>query len=82
MLNWYRAVVRVPPKLPRDVRVHVPTLMLWGERDEFLGREMAQPSIELCDAGELVFFPHATHWVQHEEADEVNRRIVDFLRLG
>lgn len=82
MVNWYRAILRAPPKMPRDLRIHAPTLMLWGERDQFLGREMAQPSIDLCDDGRLVFFPEATHWVQHEEADEVNRLILEFARVA
>ena len=62
------------------MRVTVPTLMIWGAQDAFLGREMAQPSIEMCDNGRLVFIEEATHWVQHEEADRVNELIDSFLR--
>jgi pimeloyl-ACP methyl ester carboxylesterase len=80
MVNWYRAALRRRPKSPASVRVTVPTLMIWGARDRFLGRELAQPSIELCDRGRLVFLDDATHWVQHEEPEEVNRLVLDFLR--
>ena len=79
MLNWYRAAVRRPPRLPRDPRVAVPTLLLWGARDVALSRAMARPSIELCDRGRLVLFEEATHWVQHEEAGRVNDLLIDFL---
>lgn len=84
MLNWYRAAVRRGMRAafvrsaPR--RVTVPTLMLWGKRDVALSFEMAQPSIELCQSGELVSFNRATHWVQHDAADEVNQRLLTFLR--
>lgn len=86
MLNWYRAVVRKslrgpwnPNRIP--VRpVKVPTLMLWGKRDVALSHEMAQPSIEACERGELVMFEKATHWVQHDAADEVNQKIISFLQ--
>lgn len=86
MLNWYRAIVRRSLRgswNPNKVtlrRVHVPTLMLWGKRDAALSHEMAQPSIELCERGELVTFERATHWVQHDAADEVNQKLIAFLR--
>jgi pimeloyl-ACP methyl ester carboxylesterase len=79
MLNWYRAVVQRPPKTPGGLRIRVPTLMLWGVQDLFLGRELAQPSLDLCDEGKLVFFEQATHWVQHEEAKKVNDLLIEFF---
>ena len=80
MLNWYRAMFQKPSKPPADARITVPTLLIWGARDKFLGRELAQPSIERCDDGRLVFIEEASHWVQHEEADRVNELIDTFLR--
>lgn len=79
MLNWYRAIVRSPPERPASPQVTVPTLLIWGTRDRFLGREMAQPSIDLCDEGRLVFLEEATHWVQHEEPETVNRLLMEHL---
>ncbi|MBT3337300.1 MAG: alpha/beta hydrolase [Anaerolineae bacterium] len=79
MLNWYRAMLQRPPKSLPSPRIIVPTLLIWGAKDKFLGREMAQPSIDLCDDGRLVFIEEATHWVQHEEAERVNKLIGSFL---
>jgi len=78
MIHWYRAALRLPPPRPASPRVEVPTLLLWGTGDRFLGREMAQPSIDLCDDGRLVFLD-ATHWVHHEEPGEVQRRLAEFF---
>jgi pimeloyl-ACP methyl ester carboxylesterase len=80
MLNWYRSVMQKPPTPPDSLRINVPTLLIWGAQDKFLGRELVQPSIDLCDDGRLVFFEEATHWVQHEEAEQVNELIDTFLR--
>ena len=86
MLNWYRSVVResmkdIFRKSARNGRkVNVPTLMLWGVNDVALSHEMAQPSIDLCADGKLLLFEKATHWVQHDEADEVNKNMIEFLR--
>jgi epoxide hydrolase 4 len=79
MLNWYRAALRRPAHQPADPRVRVPVLMIWGARDQALGREMAPQSIALCDDGRLHVFDDATHWVQHDAADRVNALLPDFL---
>jgi pimeloyl-ACP methyl ester carboxylesterase len=82
MLNWYRAMIQKPPIPPTSTRITVPTLLIWGARDRFLGREMAQPSIDFCDDGRLIFIDEATYWVQHEEAKRVSELIDTFLRDG
>jgi pimeloyl-ACP methyl ester carboxylesterase len=79
MLNWYRAAVFHQPTMPEDVRVKVPTLMMWGIKDVALSHRMARPSMDYCDEGNLILFPEATHWVQHDAADEVNHYLVDFI---
>jgi pimeloyl-ACP methyl ester carboxylesterase len=82
MLNWYRAVVRMPPPLPGRHPIPVPTLLIWGANDVFLGREMARPSLALCQDGQLVMLEEGTHWVHHEESARVNGLIETFLRGG
>ncbi|MBI5934002.1 MAG: alpha/beta hydrolase [Chloroflexi bacterium] len=86
MLNWYRAIVRRSLRgswNPRQILarpVKVPILMMWGKRDVALSHAMARPSIELCERGELVMFEKSTHWVQHDAADEVNEKLLAFLK--
>ena len=76
MVNWYRAAARSQRKLASLGRITVPTLMIWGAKDFALGREMAQPSIDLCDHGRLVFIEEAGHFVQHEEPARVNELLL------
>ncbi|MDZ4671318.1 MAG: alpha/beta hydrolase [Phototrophicales bacterium] len=78
MLNWYRAYVRQSPAPPTDWQIKPPTLMLWGKHDLYLSHRMAQPSIDLCADGRSELLD-ATHWVQHDKADEVNRLLLEFL---
>ncbi|MBC7877518.1 MAG: alpha/beta hydrolase [Anaerolineales bacterium] len=86
MLNWYRAAVRrgwkdlFTAKKNLKRRVKIPVLMLWGRHDIALSHDMLEPSIQLCDDGEAVTFNKATHWVQHDEPDEINKRLIEFLR--
>ncbi len=79
MLNWYRAALQAPPGMHGDMHISVPTLILWGAQDIALGREMAQPSLDLCDEGKLVFFENSSHWVQLDAAEAVNKHLVDFF---
>ena len=82
MINWYRAGLRAffSIETPAEGTIQVPTRMLWGEKDKALGKELALPSIALCANGELITFPNATHWLQHDEADAVNQHLVDFFQ--
>jgi pimeloyl-ACP methyl ester carboxylesterase len=86
MINWYRAALRGMLALGQKgyiqdarKRVTVPTLILWGEQDVALIPEMAGWSLEWCDQGTLVRFPNATHWVQHDEAEQVTERLLTLL---
>ncbi len=79
MIHWYRAAMRRPPRRVPDPRVRVPTLIVWGARDRFLGREMVEPSLELCEQGRAEVIEEATHWIQHEEPARVNRLLLEFF---
>lgn len=86
MLNWYRAIVRgsfksvVRFKREPARRVKIPVLILWGKNDAALSHELVQPSLELCDVGSAVLYDKATHWVHLEEADDVNKKLIEFLK--
>lgn len=79
MLNWYRAVARYQPRISTRGLVQVPTLMIWGAQDVALERAMARQSIQRCKQGKLVMIAQASHWVQHEAAERVNKLLLDFL---
>lgn len=73
MINYYRAALRRrAPKMPR--RVTVPTQLVWGTGDAFLGRELAEDSLAYCDAGRVEYLD-GSHWVQHELPDRVTELI-------
>jgi pimeloyl-ACP methyl ester carboxylesterase len=80
MLNWYRAVFRYGSPQPRNSRITLPTLILWGKQDRFICHDAAEASLALCDQGRLQTYETATHWLQHEEPADINRRIIEFLR--
>ena len=79
MINWYRAIRRLIFGRISPTRVQMPALILWGKQDQALGVEMAEQSLAYCDHGRLELIPEATHWVQHDAAERVNRCLADFF---
>ncbi|MCC5893905.1 MAG: alpha/beta hydrolase [Alkalibacterium sp.] len=80
MLNWYRANAKSMTSSKVSPRVTVPTLIIWGVNDQFLGKELATESLAFCDDGRGVLIGDATHWVHHEEPERVTTLITDFIR--
>ena len=78
MVNWYRAATRYPAA---DVgsRVTVPSMLLWGEQDPFLGVDLVAPTVALCDDVQVVRLPTATHWIHHEETERVLTELTAFF---
>jgi len=79
ILNWYRAIGKTQTERPPSWRITVPTMLIWGERDKFFVPGMGQQSIEMCDDGRLESIPDGTHWVAAEQAETVNRHLIEFL---
>jgi epoxide hydrolase 4 len=79
MINWYRAAMRSARRGLSQGTIGMPLLLIWGTEDAFIRRETAEPSMEFCSNGRLVFIDGATHWVQHEEPARVNELLLDFL---
>jgi pimeloyl-ACP methyl ester carboxylesterase len=76
-LNWYRALACGAP--PRSGRIRVPVGLVWGDRDPFLDRCFAEAGMAVCDYGKVFHLPEATHWLQHEEPEHINRLLLEFL---
>jgi pimeloyl-ACP methyl ester carboxylesterase len=78
MINWYRAMFRgtaVPLK-----KTEVEVLVVWGENDPHLGRDLATPSPDYAPNARVVFVPGATHWIQHDAPARVNEELIAFFR--
>ena len=60
MMNWYRANFNLRGSgftTDRPLKISVPILILWGEQDIALEKDLATQSLVICEDGELVFFP-------------------------
>jgi pimeloyl-ACP methyl ester carboxylesterase len=82
-LNWYRANIppsswlSPPPDMPP---VTVPTMVVWGEADAYMGEPVLQRSMQKVTGPlRLERLPGVSHWVQQEAPDAVNALLLDFL---
>ena len=89
-LNYYRASplhppeaagAELPPKLDRArFRVRVPTLVIWGERDEALLTGNLDGLEDMVDDLRVERIADGSHWVIHEQPGKVNSLIRSFVR--
>lgn len=86
MLSYYRALRRGkmlqwarggPPAV-----VRMPTLMIWGEQDHALGKELTFGTAELVPDLRIRYLPDASHWVQQDQPEAVTQLMLEFLREG
>ncbi|GGP75549.1 alpha/beta fold hydrolase [Shewanella ulleungensis] len=65
-------------KIP-NIRINLPTLVLWGEQDLAFVNENLDDLIQYVPNCTIKRFAHTSHWIQHERPNEVNNAISDFL---
>lgn len=90
-LNWYRAALRPSfggrrwhslnePSVLSSERVRVPTTLVWGNRDPFLGRAAIERTARYVEADYRFVELDAGHWLPEKRAEEVAAEIV--ARVG
>lgn len=78
MLNWYRRLPASMKHISKE-KIEVPVKIIWGEKDRFLSKSLAEESLKFINAASVTWIKGATHWVNQEEADAVNKEILSFL---
>jgi pimeloyl-ACP methyl ester carboxylesterase len=80
MINYYRSSVRTPPK-QAEAAIHpieAPTLVIWGQRDRFLGEDLAEPDHDdVPNLDRVERLPDASHWVHHDASERVTQLLID-----
>ena len=82
MVNYYRALLRGMRRTAKlgMPRIRVPVLMLWGEADTALGKELTLGTDAHVDELVLRYLPNVSHWVQQEAPETVNAMMGAWLR--
>lgn len=79
MLNYYRNFWQ-QQLLSSDWSIlEVPTLMIWGENDTALGKELTYGTEAYVRDFRIKYIPNCSHWVQQEQPQLVNQYMRDFI---
>jgi epoxide hydrolase 4 len=85
-INYYRATLRSSLTSRRgeddwqNRKIDAPTMLIWGEQDFALGKELTYDMDDLFTGPfEIKYIPDSGHWVQQEKPDLVNQYMRDFL---
>jgi len=82
MIKWYREALGLSTWRAtgrRDLTVRVSTLVIWGEQDRYLGREINDDLSRWVPELALRYIPDASHWVQQDRPEAVNQYLLRFL---
>ncbi|MSQ11806.1 MAG: alpha/beta hydrolase [Dehalococcoidia bacterium] len=81
-ISYYRATFRQAFQHMRHsaTPVTAPTLLIWGERDPYLGIRLTQGLEHWAPNSRVERIPDASHWVQHDAPERVNELLVGFLK--
>ena len=66
-------------KIP-NIRINVPTLILWGEQDQAFVKENLNGVDAFVPDCTVERFENASHWVIHEKPTEINKAITRFIK--
>jgi pimeloyl-ACP methyl ester carboxylesterase len=79
MLNYYRNIFAQGMTSSDWSVLTVPTLLIWGEDDTALGKELTYGTEAYVRDFRIRYIPHCSHWVQQEQPQLVNQYIRDFI---
>lgn len=80
MLNYYRNIFQQRILNPNQEILEVPTLMIWGENDTALGKELTYDTTAYVRDFQIKYIPNCGHWVQQEQPELVNQYMAEFLQ--
>ncbi|MBW4645135.1 MAG: alpha/beta hydrolase [Goleter apudmare HA4340-LM2] len=81
MLNYYRNIFGQRILNKNWPILAIPTLMIWGENDTALGKELTYDTQAYVREFQLKYIPNCSHWVQQEQPKLVNQYMREFLGI-
>ena len=82
-LAYFRSIahtIKADSDRLRGKRISAPTLVLWGERDRILRRDLVRwLDRQFTNPPRKILFPDAGHWVIEARPDEVAREVIEFI---
>jgi epoxide hydrolase 4 len=86
-INYYRAMLRRWPDEAQDLRrrlrrIDVPSLVIWGERDPYLGVELLEGLERWAPGAKVIRLPQSGHFCHQEAPERINQALIGWLDEG
>ena len=81
MINYYRCNFSDLFYSKTWTILELPTMLIWGENDTALGKELTYDTPEFVRDLQLHYIANSGHWVQQEQPEPVNRYLREFLNI-
>lgn len=80
-LNYYRAMLQTKPNISIFKNgIQSPTLLIWGEGDKALGKELTYNTQQyINNSFEVKYIPECSHWTQNDCPEELNAYLMEFF---
>ncbi|CAB3404959.1 unnamed protein product [Caenorhabditis bovis] len=78
-INYYRNAFDPIWLYGEEDILNMPVLVIWGTDDAALGKELAGLSLKKLTNGRAEYVPGASHWVQQDAPEVVNKLMREFL---
>lgn len=81
-LNWYRAMAELMPTSaePQNMQVSVPTLFIWGNQDDAVGRRGVENMADYMSGPYSVIELDAGHWLIAEKQQQAIEPILEHIQ--
>ncbi|MBS1619377.1 MAG: alpha/beta hydrolase [Bacteroidetes bacterium] len=78
-IHYYRAALHYPDALDVSAVLPMPVLMIWGEQDKALGKELTYNTKQYCADLETVYDPTSGHFITADNPELVNAALLRFF---
>jgi epoxide hydrolase 4 len=78
-INYYRAALRNLKAFKALDSLPMPVLLIWGEQDKALGKELSLNTSAYCKQLKVVYDAGSGHFIQHDNPGLVNKNLLDFF---
>jgi pimeloyl-ACP methyl ester carboxylesterase len=79
-IAYYRAAFRSFLSAVKLPKIQAPVLVLWGENDTALGKELTYQTKNYCsNTCEILYDSTSGHFVQHDNPEWVNKNLLEFF---
>jgi pimeloyl-ACP methyl ester carboxylesterase len=80
-INYYREAFRAIGRMRLKIKspLPMPVLLIWGEKDPALGKELSINAKQYCINLEIIYDSESGHFIQLDNPELINKKLLEFF---